>query len=117
MISISLSITQQRGSSLPPWFPLNRKVAYIGDSITNGSSASNSIYAFPNQSNIHAGLLHNPISLNVVKGTPGDTSAGGLARFSADIAATNPAVVVILFGANDANMANAVPVATYGANL
>ncbi|TCL70665.1 SGNH/GDSL hydrolase family protein [Rhizobium sp. BK251] len=117
MIGLSLSITPRGGASLPPWFPLNRKIAYIGDSIPNGSAASNSIYAFPNQSNIHAGLLHNPISLNVVKGTPGDTSAGGLARFSTDIAATNPAVVVILFGANDANMANAVPAATYGANL
>lgn len=117
IIGLAISPSASRGASLPPWFPLNRKVAYIGDSITNGSSASNSIYAFPNQSNIHAGLLHNPISLNVVKGTPGDTSAGCLARFSADVIAANPNVVVIFVGANDANVANAVPANTYMSNI
>jgi lysophospholipase L1-like esterase len=95
---------------VPSWFPLNWRTGFMGDSITNGSTATNSIYAFPWQTCQVAGTLHVPTSLTNIKGTPGQTSAQMLARFSTDIMTTPPNVVVILAGTNDCTDANAVAV-------
>lgn len=107
----------KEGGGVPPWFPLNRKWGFIGDSITNGSASSNAVYAFPYQSLYYAGTLHNPTSQRIVSGTPGNTSAQMLARAAADVPASSITGLVILAGTNDAADANAVSAATFGANI
>lgn len=102
---------------LPQWFPLNRKWGFLGDSITNGSNASNVIYAFPRQSLEHAGTLHNPVSQRIVSGTPGNKSADMLARCAADVPAASITGLVIMAGTNDASDSNAVSAATFAANM
>lgn len=105
------------GIGTPSWFPLNRRWGYLGDSITNGSAATNAIYAFPAQSNCYAGELHNPTILQSIKGTPGNTSAQMLARAATDLPPTLFDGIVVLAGTNDSSDSNAVPVATYAANM
>lgn len=110
-------IALNEGGGVPTWFPLNRKWGFLGDSITNGSTATNAVYAFPRQSIEHAGPLHNPVRQCVFSGVAGNTSAQILARAATDVPPGNVTGIVILAGSNDAADANAVSAATYAANL
>lgn len=85
-----------------------------GDSITNGSSASNFFYAFaPEAVRMVGTLIARPDSIEA--GTPGDTSAQLLARIPAQLAQNGAQGSVIMIGTNDAGQG--VPLATTVANL
>ena len=89
--------------------------AFFGDSITNGSSASNSVYSYPVQALAMVGSLVGRID-SIEAGTGGNTSAALLARVDATFTSyTDVRGSVIMIGANDA--AQFVPVATFAANL
>lgn len=88
---------------------------FLGDSITNGSSASNAAYAFPAQSITRAGgLVASASSTAYVSGVAGNTTAAMIAR--ADAFFAQPIKnMVLLAGTNDAGQS--VPIATYIDNM
>jgi len=88
--------------------------AFVGDSITNGSSATNSSYAYPAQSVARAsGLIASPASY--VLGVPGETTTAMLARINTALASANVRGLVILGGTNDAGQS--VSLETYAQNM
>jgi lysophospholipase L1-like esterase len=91
-----------------------RVAGFLGDSITNGSSASNSIYAWPRQTIALTDPLQFSYAGSVYAGVPGETSAQILARLPA-ILAQGVNVLFIMAGTNDAGAG--VPSATFGANM
>lgn len=87
--------------------------AFCGDSITNGSAASNFVYSYmPESITFAGGMVARPDSFEA--GTPGDTSTGLLARMDS-VLANGAQGVVVMIGTNDAG--SAVPLATYAANI
>lgn len=91
-----------------------RIAGFIGDSITNGSSASNSIYAYPRQTIALVGAMRMSYASAVIAGTPGETSAQILVRLPA-LLAQNVSSVYILAGTNDAG--GGVTSAVFSANM
>lgn len=88
--------------------------AFVGDSITNGSNASNFGYAYmPTAIQSAGGFVARMDSIEA--GTPGDTSAQLLARMDSIVSTRHPEAFVVFIGTNDANQA--VPLATFAANL
>jgi lysophospholipase L1-like esterase len=92
-----------------------RKVLFIGDSITNGSNASNAVFAFPNQACLQAGTLLFPVALRVVRGFPGERTDQIAARLLGDIQTYDPDIVVFSGGTNDAIQGAALSV--YAASI
>ncbi len=89
--------------------------AFFGDSITNGSSASNFAYSFMPQALQMVGSMIGRYD-SIEAGTSGETSAQVLARMSTTYSSyTDVRGTVLLVGANDAG--NSVTVATFAANL
>ncbi|MGN6721212.1 MAG: SGNH/GDSL hydrolase family protein [Marmoricola sp.] len=87
--------------------------AFAGDSITNGSNASNFVYSYSQRAvQLAGGLVARPDFIS--GGKPGDVSAGLLTRIPTILAAGAQALVVMI-GTNDAG--TSVPVDTYVANL
>ena len=85
----------------------------LGDSISNGSSASNFAYSyFPQAVQIVGGMVARPDSIEA--GVPGERSDQALLRLPALLTAGAQAIVVLL-GANDAEQS--VPLATFKANM
>lgn len=90
-----------------------RWYGFLGDSITNGSSASNFAYSFSSQAVQMVGHL---LALPgfVEAGVPGQTSANMLARLP-QFVATGIDAAVILAGTNDASQG--IPVDQYASNM
>lgn len=87
-------------------------IGWCGDSITDGTGASNVVFSFVQRAPIYAGgLAISPASIEA--GVPGDDSGDLLARMDS-IIANDPQVLFILIGTND-NGANSI--ATYQANI
>lgn len=87
---------------------------FIGDSITNGSSADNTIYAFPYQScAIAGGAINRPHTL---AGVPGQTSTQILARAD-EVIAEGITGLVVLAGTNDSGSAHYTDPVIYAANI
>jgi lysophospholipase L1-like esterase len=87
---------------------------FAGDSITNGSTASNSVYSYPAQSLMMVGGLNGrPDSIEA--GTPGDTSTLLLARIDTTLNAYSLGGLVILIGTNDAGAS--VSASTFASNV
>lgn len=85
-----------------------------GDSITNGTAASNFFYSYaPTALRMVGTLVARPDSIEA--GTPGDTSAGLLARLPGQAAANGAQATVVMIGTNDAG--SAVPLATTADNI
>lgn len=89
-----------------------RRVAYLGDSFTTGTGATNATYGFATQSTRVAGTAYAQVFVN--GGNAGDKSSDALARLPA-ILAQAPDHVHIQVGTNDAS--NSVSLATFSANV
>jgi lysophospholipase L1-like esterase len=89
--------------------------AFCGDSITNGSDATNFAYAFPSLATQYAGQAVARLDFHEA-GTAGYTSTGLLAYMPAILAfSPKPNAVHVQIGTNDASQL--VPLATYQANV
>ena len=87
---------------------------FVGDSITNGSTATNSSYSFPSIAIQAAGyMVARPDSHEA--GTPGETTAQMLARLDTVLAYTGIEAMVLLGGTNDAGAG--VTLSTFAANI
>jgi lysophospholipase L1-like esterase len=85
---------------------------FLGDSITNGSAATNFSYSYPAEAvAMVGGLVARPDSIEA--GVPGNTSAQMLARLPG-LLAMGVEALVLLAGTNDAG---SVPLATFKANI
>lgn len=85
-----------------------------GDSITNGSSATNFAYSYAPQACAMVGtLVARPDSIEA--GTPGDTSAQLLARLAGQAAQYGAQATVVMIGTND--VGQGVPLATTTDNI
>lgn len=93
-------------------FP-GRRTAFVGDSITAGSGASNAAYGFPIQCSIIAGSVRCVVTVNA--GVPGERSDQVLARVPAILANNVLDHMHLQVGTNDAGQA--VTMATYQANV
>ena len=110
-LAITLSGLSVVGAKLSPGV----RWAFFGDSITNASSASNSIYAFPFQSMLMVGGTVARLD-SIEAGTPSDTSALLATRVATTF--TNYPDVrgsVVMVGMNDSS--TPVSPTTFGANL
>ena len=88
------------------------KIVFIGDSITKGVGYGGVTAADTFAQKIG---VANGYDVIMNKGVSSDTSAGVLARLQADVLDEEPAVCVLMIGAND--WQNSVPLATYKSNL
>jgi lysophospholipase L1-like esterase len=75
-------------AALPPPLPLERRVVFFGDSITDNWDAAGFGGFFPGKPYVNRGIS-------------GQTTAQMLLRYRADVVDLSPAVVVILAGTND----------------
>lgn len=97
-----------------PSLRAQRKVGYLGDSITHGSNAGagrrwvDQLPKILGTANISADSF-------IEAGVPGDTSTGMLARYETDIREKGVKFLYLLAGTNDVNQA--VPLTTYAANM
>jgi len=94
------------------------RVVYLGDSCTiaQGNDQVSTFWglSFPS----YATYLSKGRLLRVANaGVAGNTAADMLARFSADVAAYSPSLVVIMAGTNDWNDFAPTPLGTYQANI
>jgi len=95
---------------------LGRKIGFLGDSITNRSTADVSNRAFPDQTLEMLGVAAAPFgSGSVLSGHPGATSDQIAPYLISDIIAGGCKHVIMLEGTNDAG--SLVPVATYADNM
>lgn len=88
--------------------------AGLGDSITNGSTATAS-RRFIDQVPKLCGTAYMPSTSFINAGVPGNTSAQALARYDTDIRAAGAQGVIVLLGTNDSEQG--IPVATFAANI
>lgn len=90
-----------------------RRWAFIGDSWTGGTGATNIVYAYAWQACVNAGLArHYP---TVLAGTGGNTSENILARLNSDVINQSIDGVVVQCGTNDASQG--VAVSSFIANM
>jgi lysophospholipase L1-like esterase len=106
-----LATTYARNANTKP--ALGRRIVFFGDSIVNGSGASNFVYAFPQQTINMLGTARFDF---IEAGTSGYTSTQLAAHVPTVLAAySDIGLAVILIGTND--VGGAVSLATYQANL
>jgi lysophospholipase L1-like esterase len=100
------------------WQSGGNKVAFLGDSITNGSASSNaSVDSFQAVvSKLLGGAFVLPWGQSINAGVPSDTSTLALARMDS-IIAQNPAAIWVQIGTNDSSVGIATPIATYISNI
>lgn len=112
--SVLAEVAPAVSALLPSTFGPGLRWAFLGDSITNGSSATNSIYSFPAIAIQAAGyMVARPDSHEA--GTPGETTAQMLARIDTVLAYEGVEGLVLLGGTNDAG--SGVPLSTFAANV
>lgn len=97
-------------------FRAGRKWLYVGTSITNGSTASNTIYAYPTQSLGMAGTWY-ASSGSVIAGTPGQVVSGNLAALPGLLTTNSPDAVFIEVGPNDSSDTAATTLASFQASV